>query len=87
MIERFTPNPDVVFKRLDDRIVLVHLGTNQIFELNATGARVWELLQEGIAGDALFNRIADEFDVDSMTLRGEVVSLLSELVDEGLVAS
>ncbi len=81
------PNPEVVFKRLDDRMVLVHLGTNQIFELNDTGARVWELLQEGLATDSLFDRLTDEFEVDSTTLREEIASLLTELADEGLIAS
>jgi len=82
-----TPNPDVVFKRLGDRMVLVHLATNQIFELNDTGARVWELLHEGITGDALVDRLSEEFEVESSTLRNEIKSLLSELVDEGLIAS
>ena len=87
MTGRCIPNPDVVFKRLDDRMVLVHLGTNQIFELNDTGARVWELLQEGLATDSLFDRLTDEFEVDSTTLREEIASLLTELADEGLIAS
>ncbi len=81
------PNPNVVFKRLDDRMVLVHLGTNQIFELNDTGARVWELLQENIVGDDLLARLAGEFDVDPLILRNEIEALLSELVNEGLVGS
>jgi hypothetical protein len=82
-----TPNSAVVFKRLDDRMVLVHLGTNQIFELNDTGARVWELLQEDIVGDDLLARLAGEFDVDPLILRNEIEALLSELVNEGLVGS
>jgi hypothetical protein len=82
----YTPNPDVVFKRLENRMVLVHLQSNQIFELNHTGARVWELLQNGIAGDALIDHPTAEFEVDSSTLRIEVDALFSELVNEGLIA-
>jgi hypothetical protein len=82
----YTPNPDVVFKRLEDRMVLVHLTTNQIFELNHTGARVWELLQEGVSGDALIDRLAAEFEVDASTLRTEIEALISELADQNLVA-
>lgn len=84
MDRTFTANPDVVFKRLEDRMVLVHLTTNQIFELNSTGARVWELLQDGITGDALFDRLNAEFEVDSETVRREVETLLSELITAGL---
>jgi hypothetical protein len=83
----YHPNPDVVFKRLEDRMVLVHLSTNQIFELNHTGARVWELLLDGISGDALVDRLTVEFEVDPSTLRTEIQALLSDLVEEGLIAS
>jgi len=83
----YTPNPDVVFKRLEDRMVLVHLGTNQIFELNDTGARVWELLQEGIRVDALVDHLTGEFEVDPSSLRTEIEALLSDFLSEGLVVS
>ncbi len=82
----YTPNPDVVFKRLENRMVLVHLATNRIFELNHTGARAWELLQEGATVNDLLERLADEFEVDESTLRTEVDALFSELVNEGLIA-
>jgi predicted transcriptional regulator len=68
-------------------MVLVHLATNQIFELNDTGARVWELLHEGVAGDALVDRLAAEFEVDSSTVQTEIESLLGELVEAGLMTS
>ena len=82
----YTPNPDVVFKRLENRMVLVHLATNRIFELNHTGARTWELVQEGATVNDLLERLAGEFEVDESTLRTEVDALFSELVNEGLIA-
>jgi hypothetical protein len=87
MKDAYTLNPDVVFKRLEDRMVLVHLATNRIFELNHTGARVWELLQEGITGDDLIDHLKAEFEVDPSTLRTEIEALISELANEGLIAS
>src|SRR5215510_5014894 len=51
------PNPDVIAKRLDDAAVLVHLGTNRIFELNGTGMRVWELLGQGLGVDGIVRRL------------------------------
>jgi hypothetical protein len=38
------PEDDVVSRRLEDEVVLVHLRTNRIYKLNETGARLWELL-------------------------------------------
>jgi hypothetical protein len=81
----YKPHPDVVFRRLEDRMVLVHMGTNQVFELNSTGARIWELLEEGVEGDELLAALTEEFDVDGDQLRGEVDTILGELFFEGLV--
>jgi len=87
MTGRYSPHPDVVFKRLEDRMVLFHVATNRVFEFNDTAARVWELLQNGITGDALIDRLTDEFEVDPTTLRNEIEALLAELVSQGLIAS
>ena len=38
---------DVVSSRMGDAGVLVHLQTNRIFEVNATGLRIWELAGDG----------------------------------------
>src|SRR5829696_3032146 len=41
------PHPDVSWRRLGDEVVIVHLKTNQIYRLNRTAARFWELVAEG----------------------------------------
>ena len=66
-------------------MVLVHMGTNQVFELNRTGARIWELIEEGVGENQLLTRLASEFDADHDQLRNEVDAILSELATEGLV--
>jgi len=68
-------------------MVLVHVGTNQVFELNRTGARIWELLEEGVGGNQLLMTLAGEFDVDEDQLRNEVDTILSELTTEHLITS
>ena len=79
-------NPGVIAKRLDDVAVLVDVSTNRIFELNHTGARVWELLGEGLDKEQIVRHLADEFEVDSPTVANEVDSLLGRLRIEGLLA-
>ena len=85
MTAAYAPHPDVVFRRLEDRMVLVHIGTNQVFELNRTGARIWELLERGIEAEQLLLSLADEFDVDHEQLRSEVSDILNDLASEHLV--
>ena len=85
MSSTYKPHPDVLFRRLEDRIVLVQMDTNEVFELNRTGARIWELLEEGAGEEQLLETLADEFEVDDDELRREVDTLLAELADRRLV--
>jgi Coenzyme PQQ synthesis protein D (PqqD) len=80
-------NPDVIAKRLDQATVLVHMSTNRIFELNETGARVWELLGQGLDADRIVRHLVDEFDVDDARAADEVKNLLMRLRTEGLLTS
>ncbi len=81
------PNPEVIAKRLDRSSVLVYLATNQIFELNETGTRVWELLSQGLDIDTIAAHLVDEFEVDEVCAANEVKNLLVELKSAGLLAS
>jgi hypothetical protein len=79
------PRPDVVCRRIGSTAVLVDLATNEIFELNATGHRVWELLAAGLDRGAIDARLALEFDADPWQLRTDVTTLLARLRDERLI--
>lgn len=79
------PHPQVVSSQLGDGGVLVHLGTNRIFELNTTGFRVWQLVGEGLDLAAVLTRLRDEFEVDEGQLRAEMGALVQALLAEGLL--
>ncbi len=76
---------DVVARRLDDEMVLVHLRTNHIFTLSKTAAMFWELLQDGVEDAAIRRRLRQAFDIDEAELDAEISALLSRLRAEGLV--
>jgi hypothetical protein len=82
---RWSPDPDVVAQRLGDEVVLVHLRTNQIYELSATGARFWELLCEGLTRDEIEPTMLSEFEVPRQVLAEEITSLSRQLVEAGVV--
>jgi hypothetical protein len=79
------PAADVIFRTLGDGAVLVHLNGNQIFELNTTGAQVWEMLVQGTPLAAIVTSLIETFDVDSDTAAQQVVDLIARLHAEGLV--
>ncbi len=76
---------DVIAQRVGDTAVLVNLSSNRIYELNATGARVWELLGTASSVEALVCELANEFDIERPALEGEVLQIVDEFAREGLV--
>jgi hypothetical protein len=81
----FRPSADAVTKRVGDEVVLVHLRTNRIYTLNRTGARFWELLDDGCDLEFAQEQLLREFDVSEDQLREEVRGLEGELVQRGLL--
>jgi hypothetical protein len=79
------PNPRVLSRRLADEVVLVHLDTNQIYALNETGARFWELLAETRNRSEIEDALQAEFEVSPDVLSAEIDRLVTELRDLGLV--
>ena len=80
------PADDVVGRRVGDSAVLIRLATNQIYELNATGARVWEYVGNcGADTTPLLDRLVSEFEVDRDQADREIASLVMMLRAEGLL--
>jgi hypothetical protein len=84
--EPMKPARHVLTRQLPGGAVLVHLQTNRIFELNATAARIWELLGSGVPPADLASRLTGEFAIDAETAAAEVKALLDLLAREGLLA-
>ena len=80
------PHPNVVAKRLEDVIVLVHLDTNRVYELNSTAARLWELCGAGCDLAQILVRMSEEFDVQEPRLRAETEAMLALFLNNHLVS-
>jgi len=82
---RFRPSPDVVYNRIGDEAVLIHMKTNRIYELNPTAARLWELLSAGHDRAEMQRLMLQEYDVTEDQLRGEVENQLESLINDRLI--
>jgi Coenzyme PQQ synthesis protein D (PqqD) len=83
---RLEPVDAVVWRRVENAVVLVHLDTNKTYELNRTGGRLWELLQGGATYGEAVERLASEFDVTHEQVRAEGRDLVAQLLAEELVS-
>jgi Coenzyme PQQ synthesis protein D (PqqD) len=78
-------NPEVLFQRLENDAVLLHLKTDRFYNLNRTGTRFWELLNEGYDLVHIQEQMLKEFDVEPGALEKEIKDMIASLQKEDLV--
>ena len=76
-----------MFRRLPGGGVLVDLDSDRIFELNDTGARIWEAWQAGHDVEAIAERLCAEFEIDPAAAVEATNRLLGDLRAAGLVVA
>jgi len=81
----FALSPTVVFRQMDDGAVLLDLESGVYFGLDEVGARVWALLAERGTPAAVCAAMIDEYEVSAAALEADVLRLVGELSDKGLV--
>jgi hypothetical protein len=81
------PNPNVLFKRLGEEMVLFNLDTDHFYELNGSAARFWELLNACQDPADATEQMLLEFEVDPYQLAKEAETLVSSLRQEGLLTN
>lgn len=81
----FELDPDVIYERLDGRLVLVHLRSNRIYELSSTASRFCELLTSGRDPATCLEVLDQEFDTSRELLCAEAQRLLETLSQQEIV--
>lgn len=76
---------DIAFTNLDDELLAIDAQTGYCYSMNDTAGEVWEILSAPMTFNDLCSRLCDEFDVDEGTCHQEVLMLLNDLWDAGLI--
>lgn len=77
--------PQVMARTVGEETVLLDLASGTYFGLDPVSTRIWHLLSEGNTVAAVCDNMLTEFDVTRDTLEADVMRLLGELRDKGLV--
>lgn len=72
-------NPDVIYRRIGNEMILINLKTEQIYSLNYTAARFCELLLAGMSLKDIEHQLLQEFDVTEKDLHEEINHMLDSL--------
>ncbi len=84
--DKVSVSPDVVFRQMEGEMVLLDLATATYFGLDTVGARLWELLHDDGSLERAFTVMRDEYDVAPPVLERDLLRLLEQLRQRGLVS-
>ncbi len=78
-------SPSVRANVTDDGLVLLHIDQGKIFSSNTTGARIWQLLEEGLAPDDIANKVATETGAPLDRVTADVQTFIDSLKAEAIL--
>jgi hypothetical protein len=76
---------DQVSSDLGGEVAILDLKAGMYYGLDEVGARIWELIQEPRAVREVHNMLLSQYDVERERCERDLLSLLQQLADEGLV--
>lgn len=76
---------DTLMRELDGEAVLLNLANERYYGLNRVGTRMWLVLAASGSVQAAFEQLAAEYDVEPDRLRGDLVALVGQLAEQGLI--
>jgi hypothetical protein len=83
--KRYWPSPEVRLRVVGGEAIILDLASEEIFRLNETGTRVWQLLVEHHVPSAVLQILLEEHDVEEATLRDDMTGLVEQLLETGLI--
>jgi Coenzyme PQQ synthesis protein D (PqqD) len=75
----------VLIRFLDRESVLLNIETERYFGLDETGTRMWQLVTAAPNIETAYHQLLDEYDVQAEPLRNDLIGLLGQLVESGLL--
>ncbi len=82
---RIVASKDQVSCDLAGESIILNLKNGIYYGLNPMGARIWSLIQERRRVDEVRDQILDEYEVEREVCERELLALLSDLEENGLI--
>lgn len=76
---------DVLISHLQEESVILNLDSERYFGLDDVGTRMLSVLSTSDSIEGACKLLLDEYDVEAVTLRQDLLSLVQELATQGLV--
>jgi hypothetical protein len=83
--DRVTVPDDVLISHLQDEAVILNLDSERYFGLDDVGTRFLSVVTTSDSIETAYERLRHEYDVDPQILRSDLLGLIENLVEQGLL--
>ena len=83
--DRVTVPNEILISNLQDESVILNLNSESYFGLDNVGTRMLSVLSNSDSIEAAYESLAQEYDVDRQVLRDDLIVLVENLLQQGLV--
>jgi len=83
--DRVTVPNEILISNLQDESVLLNLNSERYFGLDGVGTRMLSVLTNSDSIQTAYESLTAEYDVDRDALRRDLISLIEELLAQGLI--
>jgi len=76
---------DVLISNLQQESVILNLDSERYYGLDDVGTRFLSVLTNSESIEAAYEKLAGEYDVDNQALRRDLLALVEDLVNQGIL--
>ena len=76
---------DVLISNLQEESVILNLDSERYYGLDDVGTRFLSVLNTSDSIEAAYETLAQEYDVDREVLRKDLLTLVENLIEQGIV--
>ena len=83
--DRVTVPDGVLISRLQEESVILNLDSERYYGLDDVGTRFLSVLTTSDSIETAYEQLRGEYDVDPQILRADLLTLIENLIDQGLL--
>ena len=78
---------DIIWREIDDEIVIIRDDGLKVHVLNKTAARIWEMCNGDIGPDEIADTLCERYDVSLEQASTDVRNIMAKMVEKGILES
>jgi len=85
MGEVLTRNNEILWKLIEDKVVLLDMDEGRAITLNEVGSHIWTSLEKEKTNDELVQDVTSAFDIGEDTARKDTNAFLDDMLKRDLI--